>query len=397
MNLLFMAGYYPMADRNSGDFRLSQLLRIFAEGNKIFFFANNLQGQIGDIGREAVDKYRDNLSTIGITVLEGGAHHAITHTHYDSVFFEWYFPAKLLINEVRLLQPTALLVIDSVDIVFNRYEAKARLSGTEEDRLNAVQIKKIELATYKASDLVITISDADAAILHCELPLTPTYTISNIHPMPVLNQTKPAPDIQLLFIGSFTHEPNVDAILYFCSEILPLVQREAPNINLYIVGNAPTEEVLALASGHIKVLGYVPETKPYLESAQISIAPLRFGGGVKGKVGEAMSYALPIVTTSTGAEGFDVINGEHLLICDDSQSFAKGVIDLLNDDRYRIRIGQAARKFIEDNYSDTVAQNRAKTLLSDLHSYKVNKLRISHKLKMIAVNFLRKNITWRFK
>lgn len=396
MNLLFIAGYYPMADRNSGDFRLSQLLRMFAESNQLFFLALNEREQAEDIGHAAVVKYRDNLFAAGITVLDEGIQHALAHTLYNAVFFEWYYPARSFCNDVRLFQPQALLIIDSVDIVFNRYEAKAQLTGATQDSLHAAQTKSIELATYAASDLVITISDADAAILHRELPQTPTRTVSNIHPMPALYPTRSIAQTQLLFIGSFTHEPNIDAALYFCSEILPVIQRKIPDVSVCIVGNAPTQEILALASENIKVLGYVPETAPYLDSCLISIAPLRFGGGVKGKVGEAMSYALPVVTTSIGAEGFGVTDGEHLLICDDSESFANGVIELINNDEYRSQIGKAARKFIEDNYSDIVAFKRVKSLLTDLPNYEVSRLTSWSKCVIRANNFWKKHFAWRF-
>src|SRR5581483_10434832 len=98
-------------------------------------------------------------------------------------------------------------------------------------------------------------------------------------------------------------------MIYFTSAILPKIVDAVPDVKLRIVGNAPPEEIVRLASQHVEVVGYVPDTKPYLQKSVISVAPLRFGGGMKGKVGEAMSYGLGVVTTSFGAEGFGLTAG----------------------------------------------------------------------------------------
>jgi glycosyltransferase involved in cell wall biosynthesis len=397
MNLLFIASYYPMADRNSGDFRFSQIIRMCTEECKVFFLVLNEPAQIDAVGKYALQNYKEAMANIGITVLNGGTRQALTYAVYDAVIFEWHFTAKTLAKDVRLLQPQARLLIDSVDIVFNRYQAKARLTADAADILNAEQTKTTELAIYKASDLVITVSDADADILHNELPDTPTYSISNIHPLPPLRSSPSIVSKQLIFIGSFTHEPNIDAIIYFCSEILPLIQQRQADVSVCVVGNAPTEEILALASDNIKVLGYVPETTPYLESSMISIAPLRFGGGVKGKIGEAMSYGLPIVTTSIGAEGFGITPGKHLLVCDDAQSFAEAVIQLIDDEAYRIQIGHAARTFIIDHYSDKVSRERVRRLLANLKNYTINRPGVGSMLWLRVNDLWQQNVAWRFK
>ena len=113
----------------------------------------------------------------------------------------------------------------------------------------------------------------------------------------------------LLFVGGFQHSPNPDAVLFFCRQVLPLVRRSLPGVTVTIVGDAPPKEVIALSSAQITVTGWVPHVEPYLASHCISIAPLRFGAGLKGKIMEAMGTGLPVVTTSVGAEGMELVHG----------------------------------------------------------------------------------------
>lgn len=169
-----------------------------------------------------------------------------------------------------------------------------------------------------------------------------------------------------MFLGGFNHPPNVDSVVYFAEEIFPLITSKLPDICLYIVGSNPPREVLSLQSSNIKVTGLVPELTPYFESSRVFVAPLRYGAGVKGKIVQSMAHGLPVVTTSIGAEGMGLIDGENALIADTPQEFAAQVIRLYNDEELWYRLSANSIKHVEKNYSYEVAKNTIRRIISIL-------------------------------
>jgi glycosyltransferase involved in cell wall biosynthesis len=400
MSVLIIADTFPAPDRNSADFRFSKLIGMIGEEHEVFFCALGEKRQIEKMGGDQTARYRAALADAGVHVLGAGIGRALREHKYNAVVFEWYYAARPLIDEVRMQQPGARIIVDSVDVVFNRLEAKARVTKADKDIARAAQAKRDELAIYARSDLVITVTDADAEILHRENPRLATFTIPNIHPLqePVAITADNAK--RLIFIGSYARpggETNIDAMRYFCSEILPLIIRAEPEVKLRIVGGPQTAEISELASDHVEVLGFVPETKPFLETSAISIAPLRFGGGMKGKIGEAMSYALPVVTTSTGTEGFGLEPGKHVLVGNDPQSFADAVVKLLRDREALEQVRMAGYQFIRDHYSDVAVRKRVHALFQDLKRYPIKQMPLTQRGMGWAKQLWQLHVGWRFK
>ena len=167
----------------------------------------------------------------------------------------------------------------------------------------------------------------------------------------------------LLFVGGFSHTPNVDAVLYFCGEIFPLIQTRLSDLKVHIVGNAPSAEIIALATDDVIVDGYVPNLAPYLESALISIAPLRYGAGMKGKIAEAMAHGVPVVTTTIGAEGMNLRDGVDALIAETAVSFADSVIRLHQDPLLWESLSRNGRIRVEREWSPNAVDARLVSLL----------------------------------
>jgi glycosyltransferase involved in cell wall biosynthesis len=153
----------------------------------------------------------------------------------------------------------------------------------------------------------------------------------------------------ILFVCNFAYEPNVDAALYFSNSIFPLIRKRVPKTVLFLVGNSPTSEILALMntsaiSSHIKVTGYVESLNPFYETAQVVVCPLRIGGGIKVKILEALKAGKAIVSTSVGAQGL-VHNNRALCICDTVIDFANSVIRFLTNPHERYLQEQEALRF----------------------------------------------------
>jgi hypothetical protein len=183
--------------------------------------------------------------------------------------------------------------------------------------------------------------------------------------MPSPNGATPRDRDHLLFVGGFKHPPNADAAVYFVREILPLIRKQVPGVRVSVVGEDPPAQVLALRGGGVDILGYVPDLEPLLRSATVSIAPLRFGGGLKGKVGEAMSYGLPVVTTPVGVQGMDPEHGRELMIADGHHAFADAVVRLCRDHELAARMSADARAYVSRHYSPEAVGDRVVAALTE--------------------------------
>lgn len=159
----------------------------------------------------------------------------------------------------------------------------------------------------------------------------------------------------LIFLGSMDWRPNIDGIDFFMNEVYPRIKQRVPDVSLSIVGRNPGASIKALAEtdASITVSGTVPDVRPHLASSEIMVVPLRIGGGTRIKIYEAMSAGLPVVSTRVGAEGLDVRDGEHIVLADAPEEFARATADLLlNADRRR-QIAAAGCEVVRKNFSWT--------------------------------------------
>ena len=137
-------------------------------------------------------------------------------------------------------------------------------------------------------------------------------------------------------------------------EIYPLIRQRLPSVTFYIVGSNASPEIEAYDSATVRVMGYVPDINPLLQSARVFVAPLRFGAGVNGKIGEALSYGLPVVTTSIGAEGVGLTSGENAMIADDPAEFANSVLRVYEDMDLWRRLSESGYKHIENHFTPQI-------------------------------------------
>lgn len=166
----------------------------------------------------------------------------------------------------------------------------------------------------------------------------------------VPDKQQPDPD-QLVFTGAMDWRPNQDAVLYFVSEILPLIKEIKPNLIVNIVGRNPSRAVTEL--GHrsdVNVTGTVPDVRPFIGAAAVYIVPLRIGGGSRLKILEAMAMQKAIVSTSVGAEGLSVTSGTDIVIADKPAVFARAVIDLIDDSNLRNKLARRGLELVHQHY-----------------------------------------------
>jgi O-antigen biosynthesis protein len=394
MRVLAIVHQLPMYDRASGGLRFFEMLKILAARHEVALTCYEADVQTRRIGKGEMQRYVRDFEAIGVRVLDADPRRVMREAEFDVVLFEFYFAASLYLTEARLLQPRAAKIIDSVDVNFNRLFAKARLTRARIDRREAERVKRSELRAYRMADYVIAVTDEDRQIILREEPTLSVGVVPNMHAMqPLDDGTGRAPD-SLLFVGNFKHEPNSDAMAWFCRDILPLIWREVPAARLRIVGDAPTQIVRDLAGERVEVVGYVADLQPYLRTSRVSIAPLRYGGGMKGKIGEAMAAGLPVVTTSTGVEGFGLTPDRNVLVADEPRDFCSAVVKLLRDQSAYDAIRAAGWKYISDRFSVGAVQANLLTLLDQAAARPAKEASISERMRSLIPTPLR-HLAWK--
>ena len=201
-------------------------------------------------------------------------------------------------------------------------------------------------------DAVTCTSDIDAAVFqhHCAedaIKIIPNG-VDVTHYVPDFTTEAPA---HLIYIGSMDWYPNEDAVAFFADEVLPRIQEKVPDVAFSIVGGNPSVRVQKLAERDgVVVTGRVPEIKPYFAEATVFVVPLRIGSGTRLKILEALAMGKAIVSTTVGAEGLELRDGEEIFIADEPIAFADAITRLLTDSQLRRRIGENGRARVERDY-----------------------------------------------
>jgi polysaccharide biosynthesis protein PslH len=170
----------------------------------------------------------------------------------------------------------------------------------------------------------------------------------------------------LVFTGAMDWMPNEDGILYFVNEVLPRIRAEFPTVALRLVGRSPSARIRALAEGNhgVQVTGRVEDIRPFVHEAEVYVVPLRIGGGTRLKIFEAMAMGKAVVSTTVGAEGLPVRDGQDILLADSAQELAGRVLTLLRNATMRRSLGQAARRLVAENYTWERAAARVDEVLA---------------------------------
>lgn len=215
---------------------------------------------------------------------------------------------------------------------------------------------RFEGETLRRFDLVLAVSDADRETFERLYPSVlrqPVFTVATGVDTTFFAPREPAaaPRPHLVFTGSMDWIPNEDAMKHFCHEILPLIRAEEPAVTTSIVGRAPTPAVRRLAEiDGVEVTGRVDDVREYIADGAVYIVPIRIGGGTRLKIFEAMSMGKAVVSTTIGAEGLPVTDGEDVVIADTPERFAAAVVLLLRDRARRVQLERAARALVVDRY-----------------------------------------------
>ena len=217
------------------------------------------------------------------------------------------------------------------------------------------KLRAYEAGVCRSADATVAVSEADRAALRRIVPGQAIEVVTNgieMQEYPAERAAGPVSGQILVFTGKMDYRPNIDAVLWFGRQVLPLIQRQAPAVRFQIVGMNPHPRLDVLRSDPaIEITGAVEDTRPFIYGAAVYVIPMRVGGGTRFKALEAMACGRAIVSTSMGVEGIGVRDGQELRLGDTPKAFAQAVLEVLagGDDRMQ-RLGRRARHFVEEQY-----------------------------------------------
>lgn len=337
-----------------------------------------------DAGSRSVDLLMDGLLTLGF-VVKFWANSLLSDPEYGhrlqqrgvEVFYGQQF-ADRLVDLMRALGPSlhavvlnrpriagehldairrnsrARVVFYGLDIYSDRLRAQQSIDPASVSTREILELESLERSVWRRADVTYYPSDSEVETVRSACPgaqvaLLPLYAFARPHAAPP-RETRG--EGKLLFVAGFAHAPNADAAAWFAREVLPLVRTIVPNAKLWLVGSNPTESVKDLQSESVVVTGAVSDTEllAHYDSAMVSVVPLRYGAGVKGKVVESLHYGLPLVATSVGAQGLPKAQ-EVVRIADDARAFAEQVVILLQSSARWTEQSRAMRAYARNRFS----------------------------------------------
>ena len=329
--ILFASRDFPAHDKESGANRLKELIFIYKElgYNCILFAPHTFED----------DSYVKFYQQHNIIVyIENNKYRNIYDFLYyfkkiDYVWFNGPLALNLFYKKMKTILPSAKFIYDMVDIHFLRFKRAIELEPTRISlKKNHKHFFRLETVVAPQLDYIIAISDKEKEIMSQYADKNKIITVSNIHyPKIDISERKNFIDSKgITFIGSI-HEPNIDAVKFLYEKIMPIVWKTNPEIEVSIIGNVSEKLDLKLYP-KFNFLGFVESIEEHFMNSKIMVAPLRFGAGVKGKIGQAFEYFLPVITTDIGAEGMRLTNHKNVLIANDENSFAQAILQLNNDE-----------------------------------------------------------------
>jgi glycosyltransferase involved in cell wall biosynthesis len=379
MKALIGSTRMPEYDRECGSKRIFDVVQILRDaGWDIAYVARDDEGQ---------DRYARALRQDGVLTYAGFdklTNEFLAQARFDIAILAFWHVAEAWLPRLRRVSPATRVIVDSIDLHFLR-SARGVFTRPPSDAVATALPVNIgdefvrELNTYAAADGLLAVSPKETSLI--------ADLIGNPHAVRCVPLCEELPRSPLpfaerrgvLFVGNFWHQPNVEAANHLVSDILPRVNpRLLAEHPLWIVGNASDDKVAQLGlAPHVHVVGWVPSVLPYLSRARVMTVPLRYGAGTKGKLIQSLAVGTPVVSTSVGIEGLDVMDARDVIVADDAAAFAKSIETLLTNEEVWVRLADRGHTHMAANHSHEVVKER---LLNAIEHFRTR----SHTLMLSA-------------
>lgn len=378
MNILFLSQRVPYPPNKGDKLRSFNEIKYLSQQHRITLLSlsdNQADAQYADTLRQYCDTvdivYQPPLRSRLQTVAALASTRPLTLAHFYSPQLQALVNSKLhdktfdlifvycssmaqYVEQVRHIP----LLIDFVDVdseKWQQYAQYARFPMNLIYRIESRRLRRYErrvIGLFRHGLLVSEKETADFRRLVADLDKV-SPLLNGVDTEQFTPGEEPCEPFSMVFTGAMDYFANVEAMLYFVREIVPLIKQQIPEARLYVVGSKPAQELLDLARQNpdIIVTGFVDKVQPYMHKAAVFVAPMRIARGVQNKILEGMAAGLPVVTSSLGFEGISAEPGRDLFVEDDPQRFADQVIRLMQDPKLRQSVSRHAREAVVRHYS----------------------------------------------
>ncbi|MCX5657311.1 MAG: glycosyltransferase, partial [Candidatus Omnitrophica bacterium] len=375
MHIAIFSSSFPYFDRESGGNRLLELLVLLRRNHiAVTFFTDEYPKH------QESKNYSKILEKNGIQIFCDYSKFVfqLRQDKFVACIFVWYAAAVKYLDKVKKIAPHARIIVDSVDVRWVRDERGVQAGLITVDSAQACKNKEVEKITYQKADTIWTVTEEDRQAILKELPASDVRIVSNIHRKNNKFVSKPR-GIGILFVGGFTHLPNESAALWGAEIVKCFRQKTGVDCVYYVVGNKPSQRLRDLDDGkHTIVTGYVKDLYPYYRRSKVFLAPIRYGGGIKGKICHTLCSGIPVITNALGNEGINLIHGQEGLIANTTSEFVQCLESVFSQD---IDLVSLARRGMAKVLSITQAQNAWDTIYHSLVYKPVVVAIVSHNKK----------------
>lgn len=356
----------PTPDKDSGSIdTFNQLIALQRLGYQVSFAPDDLL----HAGRytEALQKrgieclYAPWFTTLEQHLLQSGQ-------RYDLVILKRLAPAMRNMPLIRKYCPDANVIFDTVDLHFLRMERQAEIEQSPSLRRQAELARRDELSLMVRADATIVISEQEAHTLTALSSLIRVFHVPYSRDIVPTSQSF-AERQHIVFVGGYRHAPNIDAVYWFAGHVWPLIRTQLPDAEFHIVGSDLPAELAALDQQNgIRAIGFVADLDALLATTRLTVAPLRYGAGIKGKVGSSLAAGVPVVMTPVAAEGMYVEDGVHGLIAAEPAAFADAVVRAYSNATVWQTLRDNGLHLMSERYGHEAMQNRLRSILEELHA-----------------------------
>ena len=338
----------PAPDRDAASLRMFNLLELLASGGSRIGFAERAERPTAD--------WPVGLPRRGVSLASGRLEELLEDGDgYDAVLVSRSAATPALFGAVREGAPRARLIYDTVDLPYVWHYRRAKHLGNEALLRRALALKAETRGLVERAHATLVVSEVERRELLELCPAASVHVVSTIH-RPIAAPPAFARREGAVFVGNFSYEPNADALDHLASDLWPRVRAMEPALELRLVGSFAPESSGDWERAGMVVVGHVPDLGPELDRARLSVAPLRFGAGVKGKVLSSLSRGLPVVGTPVAFEGIPVEHEREVLVAEEPAALAREIARLHRDASLWERLSQAGLAVIAEHFAPAAAR-----------------------------------------
>jgi glycosyltransferase involved in cell wall biosynthesis len=347
---LFIDATTPTPDQDAGSNVAVAHMRILQSlGYKVTFipahnfaFASGYTPALQRIGIEAI--YRPAYNRLDCFLEDRGDEFDLAYVHRFEVGEE-------AIPLLRRHAPGATIIFNTADLHYLRLERGAHLSGSAVELDQARRIRQRELAVIRAADCTLICNSREMEILRRETPDATLYYL----PWVMEVERRAVPDFAaregFLFLGGFGHPPNVDAVRSFVTDVMPHVRRLLPGVCFHVYGSKMPAVLRDLAGADVIIEGFAPDVRAVFDRHRVTVAPLRYGAGFKGKVATSLAHSVPVVASPIAVEGTGLRDNNQLLVASDPIGLARALQQIYTDRALWERLSVAGRRYLNEHFS----------------------------------------------